>query len=317
MGPRGYVIDLDLAVKVDREDDEVCKDPKSVRVQTYFNSVLRPCVYFSILRYQAHILYQSMSVLRSQGSKPGDAPTPKQSLLDDAESFYYTLFTTLCAQKATGKAVKPTPPMFKQWGSSASTSAEMKRAHFSRSDLDILEARRTHSSWTAPTITALKTWHKIMYPIATQMIKLSVLDSNAAVNEVERLFGTMPSVWTQMLNALDVALEQLPGHTPGLAIPSTPSRNLFPELRAARFDPSPERPLAAYRISVSTLGTKRESEDMTPDSDSDSDDQDPGSPIKAKVKRLRMSQLQIKSSRSSYAHIKGSTGEGQSSGLRN
>lgn len=257
-----------------------------------------------------------MSVLASQA--PNDRPTPKHCLIDDAESFHYTLWTTLCAQKANGKAIKPTPGMFKRWGESAESSALMKKVHFGAPKLDRHEVKHIHSSWTAPTRTALETWHTIMFPIANKMMQIGVLDSTAAILERKELVEKMDSVWTQMINALDVALHQLPNHRPGLGIPSTPSRSLFPELRAAKFEPSPELPTGAYRLSVASLGTKRESEEITPHSGSDSeDDHDPGSPIKARVKRLRISQLRLSSSHSSHSNYRVSTmGEGQSSRLR-
>lgn len=231
------------------------------------------------------MLYVAVSVLQTYTPVPGII-YPKHDLLDDMESHYYILYTTMVAQLANGTLIQPQSKMFEDWASKTPRpSIHAKKTHISSEEEEESETVLISTCWSRAIMDALQEWRSIIAEVHAVKKGVFGLNSNAKIDRLSRLTKDTFHYYKRMMNALDAALKAMalkmgvdipePLPIPG---PLTIKLRPLPQNRRLFSDPVPARAVGAATSQSTRGGRKRPSVNVD----------DPESPLKGR--RLRVSQ---------------------------
>ncbi|KAF5339124.1 hypothetical protein D9611_011173 [Ephemerocybe angulata] len=238
-GRRGVIIDLDMAVKIDRKPSEISADPRTGTRQ-----------------------YQSMAVLQS--SNPKIQPPPPQDHLDDIESFFYATCHIVFWFATPGVPNRNIPEFLSKWESAKEADARAWKALFMSEPLD---TDLISKYWGRPIVNLLQSFKKFIDGIhrskadyratAKTSDKLVKMLRKKLWMKAEEHYAEVDGFFQTCLDALE--LEEINGPAPGTSDSSAPSSPESSPIRLPqRRQPLPQLASGHYEP---TEGVKRPSEE--------------------------------------------------------
>ncbi|KAF6741597.1 hypothetical protein DFP72DRAFT_256111 [Ephemerocybe angulata] len=203
-GRRGVIIDLDMAVKIDRPASEIPADPRTGTRQ-----------------------YQSFAVLESS---TGVQPPPPQDHLDDIESFFYVTCHIVVLFDRPGVPKEDIPKFLTKWGLAKEADAGVWKFLFVNKPL---ETSLISKYWGKPIVELVQSFKKFIADIHREKDQYSA-DARTSAKLVKRLkknlwnkaaehYAEVDGFFQTCLDALE--LEEINGpasETPDSSAPSSP-----------------------------------------------------------------------------------------------